>query len=185
MKFCNQCGSPVTWQTPRGDNRPRFVCSSCLTIHYQNPLIVAGCVPVWGESVLLCRRAIEPRLGFWTLPAGFMENGETMEQAAARETLEEAGAHVQQLNLYLLFDLPHIHQVHVFFRGQLPDAQYAIGTESLEVRLFNQEDIPWGELAFPTTRHTLEYFFMDRVRQVYPVRNESIAALSSNRLQQD
>lgn len=177
MKFCNQCGSPVTWQTPSGDNRPRFVCATCLTIHYQNPLIVAGCVPVWDDRVLLCRRAIEPRRGFWTLPAGFMENGETMEQAAARETLEEACAKVEQLSLYTLYDLPHIHQVHVFFRGQLSEEAFAAGEESLEVKLFLQSEVPWTELAFPTIRHTLEYFFEDRVQRVYPVRNEQIAAL--------
>lgn len=142
-------------------------------------------MPSWGDQVLLCRRAIEPRLGFWTLPAGFMENGETMEQAAARETLEEAGARVEQLRMYLLLDLPQIHQVHVFFRGQLSDACYSAGEESVEVRLFSQTEIPWTELAFPTTRLTLEYFFADRARQLFPVRNESVAALPTDRFKQD
>ncbi|MFB8829596.1 NUDIX hydrolase [Azotobacter sp. CWF10] len=177
MKFCSQCGSPVSWQTPSGDHRPRFVCSSCSTVHYQNPKIVAGCLPLWRGQVLLCRRAIEPRRGFWTLPGGFMENDETMEQAAVRETLEEACVRVEGLELYTLFDLPHIHQVHVFFRARLVDTNFAAGEESLEVGLFHEAEIPWPELAFPTVGHTLEYFFEDRVRQLYPVRNEPLAPL--------
>ncbi len=180
MKFCSQCGGPVMQRIPEGDDRPRFVCTDCQTIHYQNPRIVAGCVPVWGEQVLLCRRAIEPRRGYWTLPAGFMENGETMAQAAARETLEEACARVQQLSLYTLFDLPHISQVYVFFRAELADLDFAVGAESLEVKLFHERDIPWSELAFPTVGRTLECFFADRVAQTYPVRNEPIAALRAH-----
>ncbi|RJG10246.1 NUDIX domain-containing protein [Pseudomonas cavernicola] len=180
MKFCSQCGSPVTQRIPEGDNRPRFVCVECQTIHYQNPRIVAGCVPVWGEQVLLCRRAIEPRRGYWTLPAGFMENGETMQQAAARETLEEACARVQGLSLYTLFDLPHISQMHVFFRAELVDLDFAVGAESLEVKLFHERDIPWSELAFPTVGRTLECYFADRVAQTYPVRNESVEALRAH-----
>ncbi|ACO80102.1 NUDIX hydrolase [Azotobacter vinelandii CA] len=183
MKFCSQCGSPVSWQTLDGDHRPRFVCSSCRTVHYQNPRIVAGCLPLWRGQVLLCRRAIEPRRGFWTLPGGFLENGETMKQGAARETLEEACAHVERLELYTLFDLPHIHQVHVFFRARLVDTRFAAGEESLEVRLFREAEIPWRELAFPTVGHTLKYFFEDRVRQLYPVRNEPLAPLPMNPLE--
>ncbi len=177
MKFCSQCGHPVNWQTPSGDHRPRFVCPACHTVHYQNPRIVAGCLPLWGEQVLLCRRAIEPRRGLWTLPGGFMENDETMEQAAARETLEEACVQVEGLELYTLFDLPHIHQVHVFFRARMVDANFAVGEESLEVQLFHEAEIPWPELAFPTVGHTLEYFFKDRLHQLYPVRNEPLAPL--------
>lgn len=121
MKFCSACGQPVTQQIPQGDSRLRYVCESCQTIHYQNPNIVAGVLPTWGSQVLLCRRAIEPRRGFWTLPAGFMENGETLDQAARRETVEEACARVGPTSLYQLFDLPHINQVHVFFRAELTD----------------------------------------------------------------
>ncbi|EJT83836.1 NUDIX hydrolase [Pseudomonas putida S11] len=113
-----------------------------------NPNIVAGVLPTWGSQVLLCRRAIEPRRGFWTLPAGFMENGETLDQAARRETVEEACARVGSMSLYQLFDLPHINQVHVFFRAELADLDFAVGVESLEVRLFEEHEIPWGELAF-------------------------------------
>lgn len=118
MKFCSECGQPVIQRIPEGDSRLRFVCGHCHTIHYQNPNIVAGVLPTWGSRVLLCRRAIEPRRGYWTLPAGFMENGETLEQAARRETVEEACARVGPTSLYQLFDLPHINQVHVFLQGR-------------------------------------------------------------------
>jgi ADP-ribose pyrophosphatase YjhB (NUDIX family) len=177
MNFCSHCGHPVALRIPAGDNRPRYVCEECGLVHYQNPNIVAGCLPVWGEQVLLCRRAIEPRLGYWTLPAGFMENAETLEQAARRETDEEACARVDGLHLYTLFDLPHISQVHVFFRAELADADFAVGPESLEVRLFSESEIPWGELAFTTVARTLECYFADRQRQDYPIRNETLPPL--------
>ena len=177
MKFCSHCGSAVSQLIPQGDNRLRHVCGQCQTIHYQNPRIVAGCLPVWGEQVLMCRRAIEPRRGYWTLPAGFMENGETLEQAAMRETEEEACARVRNLHLYTLFDLPHISQVYMLFRAELVDLQFAAGEESLDVQLFHESEIPWSELAFPTIGRTLEYFFADRKQQLYPVRNEPLAAL--------
>ncbi|WP_437883606.1 NUDIX hydrolase [Pseudomonas sp. LRF_L74] len=177
MKFCSQCGSTVEHRIPAGDNRPRFVCTSCATVHYQNPRIVAGCLPVWGEQVLLCRRAIEPRRGFWTLPAGFMENGETTAEAAARETVEEACARVGSLQLYTLYDLPHISQLHVFFRAELVDGQFDVGEESLEVRLFDEAQIPWNELAFPTVGRTLKYYFADRLQHNYPIRNEGVAPM--------
>jgi ADP-ribose pyrophosphatase YjhB (NUDIX family) len=135
-------------------------------------------VPTWGSKVLLCRRAIEPRLGYWTLPAGFMENGETIEQAAIRETAEEACARVRNLSIYTLIDVPHISQVHVFFRAELVDLDFRAGPESLEVQLFEEADIPWGELAFRTVGRTLECFFADRRTEVYPVRSESIPPLA-------
>ncbi len=174
MKYCSHCGSQVSQKIPQGDNRLRHVCDQCQTIHYQNPRIVAGCLPVWGKQVLLCRRAIQPRYGLWTLPAGFMENGETIEQAAVRETLEEACARVRDPQLYTLFDLPHINQVYMLFRAELADLDFSAGEESLEVRLFDEADIPWSELAFPTIGRTLEYFFADRRTDVYPLRNEPI-----------
>lgn len=177
MKFCSQCGNPVSQRIPEGDSRLRFVCDSCHAIHYQNPNIVAGCVATWGTQVLLCRRAIEPRRGYWTLPAGFMENGETIEQAAIRETAEEACARVRNLSIYTLIDVPHISQVHVFFRAELADLDFAAGPESLEVQLFDEADIPWDELAFRTVGRTLECFFADRRTEVYPVRSESIPPL--------
>lgn len=177
MNFCSQCGNPVTLRIPDGDTRPRSVCGHCHLVHYQNPKIVAGCIAVWQEQILLCRRAIEPRRGFWTLPAGFMENGETLQQAASRETAEEACAQVTDLHLYTLFDLPHISQVQVFFRAELVQGAFAVGEESLEVQLFAQDRIPWAELAFPTVGRTLECFFADRLEHRYPVRNESLGPL--------
>ncbi|MFZ5957431.1 NUDIX hydrolase [Pseudomonas sp. QL9] len=180
MKFCSQCGASVSLRIPSGDNRPRYVCDSCQTVHYQNPRIVAGCLPVWEGRILLCRRAIAPRQGYWTLPAGFMENGETMEQAAARETLEEACARVSGLQLYTLFDLPHISQLYVFFRAELTDLDFAAGEESLEVQLFDESEIPWSELAFPTVGRTLECYLGDRREQDFPVRNETIAPMQGH-----
>lgn len=174
MKFCSQCGGAVSQRVPLGDNRLRFVCGQCDTVHYQNPRIVAGCLPVFEERVLLCRRAIEPRHGYWTLPAGFMENGETTEQAALRETLEEANARVHSQELYMLFNLPHINQVYMFFRAQLADLDFHAGEESLEVKLFRETDIPWTELAFPTVGKTLKQYFIDRQTSRFPVRVRDI-----------
>ncbi|WP_342649563.1 NUDIX hydrolase [Pseudomonas sp. REB1044] len=174
MKFCSACGNPVIQQIPEGDSRLRYVCPACQTIHYQNPNIVAGVLPTCGTQVLLCRRAIEPRRGFWTLPAGFMENGETLDQAARRETVEEACARVGPTTLYQLFDLPHINQVHVFFRAELADLDFAVGVESLEVRLFEEHEIPWDALAFRTVSRTLECYYRDRIRQHFPLGHESL-----------
>jgi ADP-ribose pyrophosphatase YjhB (NUDIX family) len=167
MKYCSQCGSPVRVGVPPGDNLPRFVCDNCDTIHYQNPKIVAGCIPEWEDRILLCRRAIEPRYGLWTLPAGFMENGETTTQAAARETLEEANARVAVGELFTLYSLPHISQVYMMFRGTMLDLDYQPGSESLEVKLFRESEIPWDELAFPTIRETLKHYFRDREAGTY------------------
>jgi ADP-ribose pyrophosphatase YjhB (NUDIX family) len=168
MKFCSECASPVSQAIPAGDNRPRYVCDNCATIHYQNPKMVLGSIPVWerdGElKVLLCKRAIEPRHGYWTLPAGFMENDETTAEAAIRETVEEAGAHIKLGNLFSLLNVARVHQVHMFYLATLLDLDFAPGEESLDVRLFSEADIPWDDLAFPTIRTTLELFFADRVK---------------------
>ncbi|MFJ3484913.1 NUDIX hydrolase [Pseudomonas sp. NPDC090202] len=173
MKFCSQCGEKVIQRIPEGDSRLRFVCDHCQTIHYQNPNIVAGVLPVWGDKVLLCRRAIEPRLGYWTLPAGFMENGESVAQAARRETVEEACAVLaDDLQLYMMIDVPHINQVHIFYRANMASEDFAAGVESLEVRLFDEAEIPWSELAFNTVRKTLECFFNDRRTQEFPVHTD-------------
>lgn len=142
MNYCSHCGQPVSFTIPEGDDRPRYVCGSCGTIHYQNPNIVAGTLATSGSRVLLCKRAIEPRKGYWTLPAGFMENGETTLQAAARETLEEACAEVALDNLYTLINLPHINQVFMIFRARL-QGSFHPGPESLEVALFEEHEIPW------------------------------------------
>jgi len=170
MNYCSHCGSAQLKQkVPEGDNLPRFVCSDCHTIHYQNPKIIAGCLPVWKDKILLCKRAIEPRYGLWTLPAGFMENNETVEQAAARETWEEAYANVDKLDLYVVISLSSISQVYMMFRARLLDLSFAPGSESLEVHLFTQDEIPWDCLAFPVIRWTLTYYFQDRVADHFPV----------------
>ncbi|WP_163835089.1 NUDIX hydrolase [Spartinivicinus ruber] len=174
MKYCSQCGKLVEHLIPNGDNRPRYMCSHCQTIHYQNPKIVAGCLPIYEGLILLCRRAIEPREGFWTLPAGFMELGETTIQAAQRETKEEALATVEQLQLYTVFNLPHINQVYMIFRSQLKTPDYGAGDESHEVKLFHEADIPWQQLAFPTIEKTLKHYFVDRLSGNFPVRVEDI-----------
>jgi len=174
MKFCSECGQTVTARIPSGDTRSRFICDHCETIHYQNPRIVAGVLATHKRHVLLCRRAIEPRIGYWTLPAGYMENGETTEEAALRETWEEARASMQGQELYMLFNLPHINQVYMFFRGELADLDFSAGEESLEVKLFSEEEIPWSELAFPTVGKTLKQYFIDRQSNHFPVRIRDI-----------
>ena len=165
MNFCNQCGSKVELRTPPGDHLPRYVCDACGTIHYQNPLLVVGCVPEYEGRILLCRRAIEPRRGFWTVPAGFMENGETLQQAAARETREEALAEVEVGSLLTVVHVLHARQVHVFFRARLRVPQFGAGTESLEVELVRPEEIPWADIAFPSTDYTLRRYLEDRAAQ--------------------
>jgi len=169
MNFCNQCGKKVVFEIPQGDNLPRYICHHCNTIHYQNPKIVAGTLPVWQDKVLLCKRAIEPRYGKWTLPAGFMENGETLEQAATRESIEEANANIQLDGLYTVFSLPHISQVYVMYRALLLDLNFSAGTESLEVELFTEDEIPWSQLAFKTITQTLRYYFQDRKTKQFPI----------------
>jgi ADP-ribose pyrophosphatase YjhB (NUDIX family) len=168
MKFCSECAAPVSLSIPAGDNRPRYVCASCSAIHYQNPKMVLGTIPVWerdGElKILLCKRAIEPRYGYWTLPAGFMENNETTAEAAIRETEEEAGANIELGKLFTLLNVARVHQVHMFYLATLVDLDFAPGEESLDVQMFSEAEIPWDELAFPTIRTTLELFFADRVK---------------------
>lgn len=174
MKYCSQCASPVTLRVPPDDNRERFVCDNCHFIHYDNPRVIVGVLPTWGDEVLLCKRAIEPRKGYWTIPAGFLENGETAAEGAARETWEEAQAKVGPSELYCLFDLPYIHQIYMFFKAELTEPSFGAGPESLEVELFKEADIPWEDLAFPVVTSTLQYYFKDRVEGVFPMRNEAL-----------
>lgn len=163
MKFCPDCGAPTQLRTPPGDQRPRHVCTLCSTIHYQNPKLIAGAIPEWHDGrILLCLRAIEPGYGLWTLPAGFMENGETVTDAAARETLEEANARIRVSELYSLYSLAFNNHVYLLFRATLLDLDFSPGVESLEVRLFAEHEIPWEQLAFRTVRHTLERYFRER-----------------------
>lgn len=167
IRFCNQCGSDVSHLVPIGDSLPRYVCNACGHIHYENPRLVVGCVAEWEGSILLCRRAIEPQLGWWTLPAGFMENDETTAQAACRETMEEAGASIVLDAPFAIISIAHINQVHLFYRGRLANPTYAAGEESLEVALVNEKDIPWQDLAFRSVALCLEHYIEDRANGAY------------------
>ena len=174
MKFCSKCGGKLDERIPEGDDRLRHICSSCDTIHYINPRVIVGCVVEYENKVLLCKRAIEPRSGWWTLPAGFMENGETTLQGAARETWEEARAEVTDQQFYRLFDVPDINQVYMFYRARLVDGAFGVGPESMETGLFSEDEIPWREIAFPVVYHTLREYFHDREKQDWPVRVSAI-----------
>lgn len=158
MKYCSDCGSHLKYMIPEGDHFYRFTCTRCGMIHYQNPRIVTGCIPVYQGQILLCRRAIEPRYGYWTVPAGFMENGEKAEEGAARETYEEANAEVRIQRLHTIYSIPHINQVHLFFLAEIEDGKFSPGTESLETRLYEPGRIPWSDLAFHSVRFALEKF---------------------------
>ena len=162
MKYCCHCGQPVALLVPQGDHRPRHVCTGCGAVHYQNPKIVAGCVPEHEGRILLCRRAIEPRLGFWTIPAGFMENGETTQEAARRESLEEAQAEVEIGSLLAVVHVLHADQVHVMFRARLPRPEFGVSPESLEVMLCDETQIPWPDIAFRSVDYALRRYFEDR-----------------------
>ena len=174
MKFCSSCGNSVNKAIPEGDNRERYVCSQCSEIHYQNPKVISGIIPIYGDQVLLCKRAIEPRLGFWTLPAGFLENGESSLEGALRECTEEANATVINPQFAGLFDIPQINQVYVFYRGELTGPVFGPSSESSEVALFSEQDIPWDELAFPVIELALNYFFEDRKTGRFTVKHDEI-----------
>lgn len=162
IKHCKVCGGPTVYAVPPNDNRERATCTVCHTVIYENPLNVVGTVPVWDDQVLLCRRNIEPRHGFWTLPAGFMELGETVEQGAARETDEEAGAHFEIDGIFTVLSVVRVGQLHIYFRARLLDTQFVPGPETIEAKLFREDEIPWNDLAFRTVHETLKHFFDDR-----------------------
>jgi ADP-ribose pyrophosphatase YjhB (NUDIX family) len=162
IKFCQSCGAVVAHRIPEGDTLMRAVCDACNTIHYQNPKMVVGCLATWEDRILICKRAIEPRYGLWTLPAGFMENNESASEGAAREALEEANARVEVTDLYTVYSLPHISQVYMMFRGRLVDPDVSPGIESLEVKLVREDEIPWDQLAFAMVKRSLEHFIDDR-----------------------
>ena len=183
MKFCSECGKSVVHRIPEGDNLPRFICEHCDIIHYQNPKLVVGCLPVWNEQVLLCKRAIDPSYGLWTLPAGFMENQESLEEAALRESREEANANLEIQNIYSVISLPHINQIYVLYRAKLLDLDFYAGIESLEVQLFDEENIPWDQLAFKTIEHTLKHYFEDRKQEAFSIHTSVIS--KRNRLGQE
>lgn len=169
IQHCRVCGAATEYRVPADDNRERAVCTACGEIHYENPLNVVGTVPVYGERVLLCRRAIEPRHGFWTLPAGFMELGETVADGALRETDEEAGAQVELEGLFSVLNVVRVGQVHLFYRARMLSEHLAPGPETLEARLFREDEVPWDELAFRTVRRTLELYFDDRRRGAFGI----------------
>ena len=172
IKFCRNCGTGVVYRIPDdGDTCERAVCPACDTIHYENPLTVVGTVPYWGDRVLLCKRNIEPRWGKWTLPAGFMELGETTVQGAARETDEEAGAKIEMEGLLSVLSVPSVGQVHIFYLARLLSDQFDPGHETIEARLFTQDEIPWDEIAFRTVKETLVRYFEDRARGHFSVHN--------------
>ena len=162
MKFCPDCGHKVIVKVPDGDHLPRHVCSACGTIHYHNPRIIAGCVIETEGKILLCKRAIEPRRGYWTIPAGFMENGESVQRAAARESVEEALAHVQVGSLLAIVNVLHANQVHIMFRARLEDGRFGVGPESLETELYEEREIPWPEIAFRSVDFALRRYLEDR-----------------------
>ena len=168
MNFCSNCGARITLHTPPDDDRPRYFCTACHTVHYQNPKMVVGCLAHWHNQVLLCRRAIEPRYDKWTLPAGYLENGESVTQGARRETYEEAHARVTSLEPYALYSLAFVSQVYLFFRARLVDLNFKAGRESLEVQLFTESQIPWDHLAFTVVRETLDHFFHDCTGRQFP-----------------
>ena len=169
FQHCKVCGAPVVYRVPEDDNRERAVCTACGNVHYENPLNVVGTLPVWGDQVLLCRRNIEPRFGLWTLPAGFMELGETLEAGALRETVEEAGARIEMQDLYTVLSVVRAGQVHFFFRARLLDTRFDPGPETQEARLFDEASVPWDQIAFRTVRETLVRFFEDRKRGQFPL----------------
>jgi ADP-ribose pyrophosphatase YjhB (NUDIX family) len=174
MKFCANCGAAVQRRVPPGDSVLRAVCDACGSVHYQNPKLVVGSIPQWEDKLLLCRRAIEPRYGYWTLPAGFMENGETAGEAAARETLEEAGAKVDITEAFSMVSVPYVNQVHVFYRARLLALDFKPGVESLEVALFEESEIPWKDIAFRTVGLTLRHWFADRAAGAFGFHAEDL-----------
>ncbi|MCD6043746.1 MAG: [(di)nucleoside polyphosphate] hydrolase [Burkholderiales bacterium] len=176
MKFCSNCGSAVVQRVPPGDSLPRWVCDACGEIHYQNPKLIVGTIPEHEGKLLLCRRAIEPRYGYWTLPAGFMENDETAGQAALRETLEEAGARVELGAPFTLISVPRVNQVHLFYRARLLELEFKPGEESLEVALWDEAKIPWDTVAFRTVGLTLKRWFADRKGGAFGFHAEDLTA---------
>ena len=174
MNFCSNCAAPLARRVPPGDSLPRYVCDACGEVHYQNPKLVVGSIPEWDGRLLLCRRAIEPRYGYWTLPAGFMENDETAGDAARRETLEEAGARIELGEPFSLISVPQVNQVHLFYRARLLDLEFRPGEESLEVALFEEAQVPWKDVAFRTVGLTLKHWFADRRNGAFALHAEDI-----------
>ena len=182
MKYCNQCGAELSYRIPQDDDRSRFICDVCGIIHYENPKMVVGCILEMGNRVLFCRRSIQPRYGKWTIPAGYLENGETVEAGARRETFEEAGAKVEALKPFGIYNLTFVNQIYLIFRGQLVDNTYHVGDESLEVRLFKEDEVPWDDLAFPVIRETLRDYYKDRSNRHFTIHMGDIQPASHHSL---
>jgi len=180
MNYCSNCGHPVHLGVPAGDDRNRYLCGHCGTIHYQNPKMVVGCIPEWEGKILLCRRSIEPRYGYWTLPAGYLENGETVADGARREAFEEARVRMAAMEPYALFNLAFVNQIYFMFRGPMAAPDVGAGDESLAVRLFTEEDIPWDDLAFTVMRETLTRYFQDRKQGGFSFHMGDIAPASKS-----
>jgi ADP-ribose pyrophosphatase YjhB (NUDIX family) len=174
MNYCSNCGTPVNLLIPRDEDRPRHVCPSCGVIHYENPKIVVGCIPEWEDKILLCRRNIDPQRGKWTLPAGYLENGETVAEGARRETREETGAVVDNLCAYRMFDIAYINQIYLMFRAGMKTSECHPTSESSEVALLNEREIPWNEIAFQVIENTLKHYFEDRLSGRFSFRIEQI-----------
>lgn len=176
IRFCRRCGAAMEQRIPSGDDRPRAVCPSCGYVDYVNPHMVVGTLPTWGSGhqILLCRRAIEPRLGYWTLPAGFQEMGETAEEGALRETREEAGAHVELLGLFTMLDVVHVGQLHLIYRARLLDLDFDPGPETSELAMVELDAIPWDDLAFRTIRRSLEHYVADLATGSFGVHTGSV-----------
>ena len=174
MNFCSNCGKTVIQKIPEGDNRLRYVCGACETIHYQNPRVIAGILPIFESKILLCKRSIEPRIGYWTLPAGFLENGESSLEGAIRECTEDTNATVINPELYGLFYIPQIHQLYIFYRAELAEPIFWPSSESSEVELFSENEIPWNELAFPVVELCLDHYLKDRKTTEFSVKREDI-----------
>lgn len=170
MNYCSECGGKVSWRIPPLEDMPRFVCNNCGAIHYENPKMVVGAIPEGNGKILFCRRAIDPRRDKWTLPAGYLENGETISACAQREALEEAWAQIESLKPYALINIPFINQVYFMFRARLVNDDYRAGIESLEVKLFSVEEIPWDDLAFRVIHDVLQTYREDVKTGVFPFR---------------
>ena len=174
QKFCTVCGSPTEFKIPDGDNKERAVCTVCGHIHYQNPKVVSGCILEWKDKILLCKRATEPRSGFWTLPAGFLENNETVAEGALRETREEANAVSSKIELFFMCDLRHISQIYMMYKGKLSNGEYSAGPESEEVKLFAETEIPWNDIAFTVIEKTLRLYFQDKKKGNFSIHFDTI-----------
>ena len=174
QKYCPLCGHKTTIKIPKGDNRFRAVCNKCLNVFYENPKVVSGCLLTHDDKILLCKRATEPRSGYWTLPAGFLENNETVEEGALRETYEEANATSKEINLFVMCNLKHISQIYMMYLGKLEDEKYAPGLESEEVRLFSEKEIPWDNIAFKVIEKTIKYYFSDRKNGKFSIHFDTI-----------